>query len=144
MKKEILLVIALSAVILILLGFLMFVPGPQKNVVENKTGIEIFNIEENQEISSPSIIKGKINGNGWSGFEGQVGNVQLQDNNKKVLGQTYLPATTDWMQTEVFFEANLNFVSNVDQNGILVFHNENASGLPEKNREFILPVKILK
>jgi hypothetical protein len=137
MKKEILIVIILFVIILVLSGFLML-------PVKKESGIEIFDMEKNQKISSPLIIEGRIKGMGWTGFEGQTGTVKLQDSTGKVLGQTYLKATTDWMAPEVYFKADLSFVSDIEQKGILIFHNENASGMPEKDREFVLPVKILK
>lgn len=95
-------------------------------------------------ISSPLIITGQVNGNGWSGFEGQVGTVILLDENTKVLGTAILEPATDWMRLPTKFKATLTFVSAKEQNGKLVFKNENPSGMPENNMEFSLPVKISK
>jgi hypothetical protein len=44
----------------------------------------------------------------------------------------------------VNFQTYLQFSSDRDQDGKLVFLNENPSGLPDKDRKFILPVKIKK
>ena len=111
---------------------------------EDKTGLQIISPKSGETISSPLRITGVINGNGWTGFEGQVGTVRLFNLNGQELASGYLPATTDWMALPTSFEAVLNFQSDAEQPGTLVFHNENASGLPEKNREFVLPVKIQK
>lgn len=109
-----------------------------------ESGIEVFLPKLNEEISSPLEIIGTVNGNGWVGFEGQVGTVKLLDSEGKELASGVLKATTEWTQLPVRFEATLNFIYlNMDA-GRLVFNNENPSGLSENNREFVLPVKITK
>ena len=142
MKKEIWLVIILGIVFIILLGVLIWLPAKKapKPIIN---GIEIISPKANKEVFSPIKITGVVNRNGWGGFEGQVGTVKLLDSTGKQLGQTaILSATTSWMQSQISFEANLNFISTEAQNGTLVFYNENPSGLPDKDKTFILPVKI--
>lgn len=95
-------------------------------------------------ISSPLIITGQINGEGWSGFEGQAGTVQLLDEKMEVLGSTILEPTTDWMRLPTKFKATLEFSSSKEQSGMLVFKNENPSGMLENNREFVLVIKLGK
>ncbi|MCX6719689.1 MAG: hypothetical protein NTV36_01090, partial [Candidatus Staskawiczbacteria bacterium] len=92
-------------------------------------------------ISSPLKITGVVNGNGWTGFEGQVGNVKLLDNSGKELATGVLTATTEWTKLPISFEANIEFEPGMAENGQLVFTNENPSGLPEKNKEYILPIQ---
>lgn len=95
-------------------------------------------------VGSPFIITGQINGEGWSGFEGQAGTVQLLDADGKVLVAAILEATTDWMRLPTKFKATLEFSSSQEQNGQLIFKNENPSGISENNREVSLPVNIEK
>jgi hypothetical protein len=140
MRKELLLLSVLSTIIVILLCILIFVP--QKTKITITEGLQV-NLVSGQEISSPLKITGVANINGWAGFEGQVGTVKLLDQSGKQLGQTaILTATTNWMEPPVDFEANLFFVSNVDQPGTLVFHNENPSGDSTRDKIFTIPVKI--
>lgn len=155
-KKEYWLVISLAILIIVLLGVLAFVPGKKSAQNQNQNqqnqnqqvnlqkgdGIEIFSPLANTEISSPLKIIGKVSGSGWTGFEATVGTVQLKDYKGNVLGQTFLSATTEWTKLPTNFEGDLDFVANNDGPGILVFKNENASGLPEHDRTFVLPVKI--
>lgn len=95
-------------------------------------------------INSPLIITGQVNGNGWSGFEGQVGTVKLLGADGEILGTAILEPTTDWMRLPTKFKATLEFTSSKEQNGKLVFKNENPSGMPENNMESSLSIKISK
>lgn len=144
-KKEILILIILVIIIVVLAGVLLL--GQKKGETlppETKSGIEVFLPKLNEDIFTPLEIIGTVNGNGWVGFEGQVGTVKLLDSESKELATGILEATTEWTQLPVRFKTTLNFISlNMDA-GTLVFNNENPSGLPQNNREFVLPVKITK
>lgn len=138
----------LGAIMVVLVGILIFAPASKKInpttpiVVD---GIEIISPKSNEEISSPLKISGSVNGGGWGGFEGQVGTVKLLDANGHQLGQTaILTATTDWMTSPVNFQTYLQFLSDKNQEGTLIFNNENPSDMRDKDRTFSLPVKILK
>jgi len=116
-----------------------------RNSVQNVEGIKIISIKSGEEVFSPIEIFGSINGNGWTAFEAQAGIVRLLDENNAVIGSAILTITDeDWMKEFNNFKAMLEFYSPKDQNGKLVFYNENASGESERNREFILPVRIKK
>ncbi len=110
----------------------------------SKTGLVVINPLPESQISSPLKITGYVNGDGWTGFEGQVGNVKLLDSAGNALAAGILAATTEWTKLPTNFEVTLNFQSTIAQLGTLVFKNENPSGLQEKDKEFILPVKIPK
>jgi len=107
-------------------------------------GLTVSSPKTGATISSPIKISGSVNGGGWSGFEGQVGSVKLLDANGKELGSGVLTATSDWTTLPTGFEMNLSFTSDQDQDGTLVFKNENASGDPARDNTYTLPVKILK
>lgn len=145
MKKIILLTIISAVIILILAGVLIFVSA--KNHEPNPAvgdGIKVFEPELNWQISSPLKITGEVSGNGWAGFEGQVGTVDLLDGNGQIVTRGILTATTEWMNLPTNFETTLNFATPETSNGILIFKNENASGMPEKNKSFSLPIKFSK
>ncbi|MEK7681154.1 MAG: GerMN domain-containing protein [Patescibacteria group bacterium] len=95
----------------------------------------------NPAVSSPLKISGYVNGDGWFGFEGQVGSVKLVDEIGNVLAQKPLTAITEWMTTTVKFETSLEFNNLSAQTGKLIFRNENPAGMPEMEKEFVLPVK---
>jgi hypothetical protein len=143
MKKEIWILIILAVIMVVLFAFLIFVPA-KKSLSPQINGIGITSPKVNEEISSPLKITGTVNGNGWGGFEGQVGTVKLLDDKGNQIGMAILTAITDWMSPPIGFQTYLQFSSDRDQAGKLVFTNENPSGLPNKNREFIMPVKIKK
>jgi len=145
MKKITLIVIILAVIIFVLFGILLFWQDKKETLPTNEElGIEVFLPKINEEINSPLEIIGTVFGNGWIGFEGQVGTVKLFNSNGEKIAESYLEATTEWMQPSVRFKTTLNFISLFIDDGVLVFNNENPSGLPENNREFILPIKIGK
>ncbi len=146
MKKLPIILLVLGGVLILVLAVFLLLPkdsveAPQS---ENKTGIIITTPKPGETITSPVIIAGWVNGGGWGAFEGQVGTVTLLDASGKELASTYLPATEDWMKPSVHFEAMMYFDYPGDGAGQLVFHNENASGLPELDKTFTLPVKLSK
>lgn len=130
----------------IFVSIVNFLPKTQKNngnVVEKK-GIVILAPNENELVSSPLKIEGYINGDGWIGFEGQVGTVKLFDNANKELGMAILTAKGEWMQVKIDFETTLWFNYQGEGSGKMVFYNENPSGEAERNKIFELPVRLSK
>lgn len=108
----------------------------------DKNAADLVQIEQplpNIEISSPLKIKGKAKGYWY--FEGQAP-VKLVDKDGKILAESSVKAQGNWM-TEDFvpFSGELKF-SNApdDERGYLVFMRSNASGKPENDMEYRLPV----
>lgn len=146
LQKGVWLLGILGFIMVVLIAILVFVPGKTNapNTITGTDGLQLPTLSANQIITSPLKITGLVNGSGWNGFEGQVGTVTLLDSNGEVVAQGILTATTEWTTLPTSFVTTLNFTTPVTTKGNLVFHNENASGLPGKNREFILPVQIGK
>jgi len=145
-KQGVWLLGVLGFIMVALIAILIFVPGKTNapNPATNTEGIKINSLQVNSEISSPLKITGTISGNGWVGFEGQVGVVKLLDSNEKLIAMGIMTATTEWTTLPTNFETTLNFATPNTENGTLVFKNENASGLPEKDKTFSLPIKFSK
>ena len=141
--------ILLAVIIIALTMVLFFMPAKNNKIVlAPTTGIVITSPKPNAEVSFPINITGYINGNGWSGFEGQVGNVELRQGNV-IMAKTFLPATTEWTSLPTYFEATILEATTDCRSGTdctilgpkeLVFHNENASGDPARDKMFILPI----
>jgi hypothetical protein len=146
MKKEYLLVIVLSVVIVILLAVLIWLPVKKavknKGFYGNENEIQVLMLEPNAKISSPITIRGKVYGNGWNGFEGQVGTVSLYNGEGTIILTEILTATTDWMKLPTAFETTLDF-SGYEGPATLVFKNENPSGEPSRDKTFSVPVIIV-
>lgn len=116
----------------------------QKKEVPIVKNIEIYNITSGQAVSSPLTVKGRVTGGHWTGFEGQVGTVELVSSDGERFGLAILNATSDWMKIPTNFEAILSFEAPKDSNVFLVFHNENPSGMPDREEVMNLPVKFIE
>lgn len=112
------------------------------NLKTIKKGITVSSPESDGKITSPAKITGYVNGDGWIGFEGQVGTVELIDENNNSLGTAVLMAKTEWTELPIEFEANLEFNKIIEGKGNLIFRNENPSGMDSNSRELKLPVVI--
>jgi hypothetical protein len=116
-----------------------------KNFVQSipQTGLIVDTPKANGLAVSPLIVSGYVDGKDrWTGFEAQVGTVQLLDGNGKLLVLGILTATDEnWMQFPINFSTTLTFSAPTTAFGALVFKNENPSGMPDYEREFRLSVK---
>jgi hypothetical protein len=147
MKKEFIIVIVLAVIIVALGGIFVFMPkttqapkGIEVPIVADPN-LQITSPLAGATVSSPLKVVGNVKGNGWAGFEGQVGTVELLDMNGKQLAKGVLTAITEWTTLPTSFETSLEFVSpGGGQKGWLLFHNENASGDPAKDKIVTLPV----
>jgi hypothetical protein len=92
----------------------------------------------NSVIASPLTITGTAKG--WY-FEASFP-VKILDANGKVLAQGPAQAQSDWMTADaVPFKITLTFAKPTTATGVIVFANDNPSGLPENADEFRLPVR---
>jgi hypothetical protein len=149
MKKEIWILIILAVIIFVLLGFLIFIPA-RSTQLQGSQGIQIISPKANGQVFLPVKIIGAVSGNGWAGFEGQVGHVDLILKNGQKVGTAILKATSEWTSLPTTFQADVNSLIKcgsdtkciVSGDANLVFHNENPSGIPDKDKTFTLPIKI--
>jgi hypothetical protein len=134
MKKQIWIIIILAIIIIILASVLLFFEKSSKDV-------EIYNLTENQETTSPLIIEGRAKGTYF--FEASFP-VKIIDEAGNVLGTSYAKAQSDWMTEDyVDFTVNLSFATKAEGKGYLIFAKDNPSGLPEYDKETRFPI-ILK
>src|SRR3989344_7179215 len=143
MKKINVILSCLMLVFVVVIGFLFW--SKTSILVDEKLllfdeGIQVNFPNPNEFISSPLRIEGIVNGNGWTGFEGQVGTVRLLDSDGNQLSLGILTAITEWTTLPTSFETELSFTPGIGF-GTLVFHNENASGELLRNKVFTLPIR---
>jgi len=102
--------------------------------------IEIFSPQPNGVVKNPLILEGKARGVWY--FEASAP-VKLLDGQGNELAVGNIQAIGDWM-TEDFvpFQGELKFSASATSSGVLVFNNDNPSGLPENSKEFRVPVTI--
>lgn len=113
----------------------------KKDIIPTKGGIQIYNVAGGQFVESPLLIKGIVTGGRWSGFEGQVGRVELIESDGRILGSTPLIIKSDPMKFPTSFEANLIFDTPKEDEISIVFYNENPSGIPENSEVMSFIVK---
>jgi hypothetical protein len=151
MKKEIWLIIILGIIIIVLAGISLWPASkPTNNKPPVVLDLQIISPKANEEIPFPIKITGVVNGNGWSGFEGQVGTVELKKGNL-ILARAILQATSEWTSLPTNFQATISeLLINCEGSSScvvagpmdLIFHNENPSGDPARDKTLTLPVKI--
>jgi len=145
MQKPIWLLGVLGAIFVALLGILIFMPAKQPVPQAQAEGIHVTSIKANDKVSFPVEISGYIDGkDSWVGFEGQVGTVNLIGKDGIQVSSAVLTATTDWMKFPTEFKIVFDFSERLGYipEGTLVFHNENPSGDPTRDRTFLLPIVI--
>ncbi len=103
-------------------------------------GIHIIKPEAGSAVSSPLKIEGEAKGSWY--FEAEF-TVHLEQNGK-TLADTIVHARGDWMTSDfVPFFTTLIFPESIRKgDAFLVFKNSNASGKPELDKSYRLPVKI--
>lgn len=93
----------------------------------------------NQIIANPLRISGKARGTWY--FEADFP-IELVDENNKSLGIGHGQAQGEWMTEEfVPFEGKILFDKPATANGKLIIRNANPSGLPENQKELVVPIK---
>jgi hypothetical protein len=112
-------------------------PGQQQPPL-TEPDVVLSTLKSNDIITSPLIVEGKAKG---YFFEGSFP-VELVDANGNVLVQTTADATENWMQIGyVKFQSRISFDSGTNTNGVLIFRNDNPSGLSENAKSFQVPVR---
>jgi hypothetical protein len=104
-----------------------------------RSEIKIAKPLANEIISSPLIIEGQAKGTWY--FEASFP-IKLIGENGEVIAHGIAQAQSDWMTTDfVPFKATLNFDSGSSTIGMLIFQNDNPSGLPENEKQFGIPIR---
>lgn len=115
---------------------------PTISTETEKTFIQVLIPTPNQKITSPLKVSGQARGN-WF-FEANAPLI-LVDWDGKIIAQSYIQATDDWMTTNfVPFEGTLTFEIPETipyRRGAIIFQKSNASGLPENDDAIEIPVE---
>ncbi|MBU1102648.1 GerMN domain-containing protein [Patescibacteria group bacterium] len=105
-----------------------------------QSDIEVFYPQPGATVRSLLILEGRARGS-WF-FEASAP-IKLLDGQGKEIAVSFIQAIGDWMTTDfVPFTGELKFSASSTINGVLVFNNDNPSGLPENSKEFRVPVII--
>jgi hypothetical protein len=143
MKKGV--VLALVAVVALSMAGLFTSPTRTPAPEPPRTGITVQSPLQDEKVVFPLTIRGYVNGDGWFGFEGQVGTVRVLDSDGKIVSPAVpLTATTEWTQLPTYFEVQVGDAKTVSvlttSTGTLLFTSESPRGA-EFQKEFRLPVR---
>lgn len=109
------------------------------NELEKRNIIRIDSPRPNETVTSPLTLSGEARGQ-WF-FEASF-SVELIDANGNKIAEHFVEATDEWM-TEDFvpFQGTLSFTPPETEEGTLILHRANPSGLPENAAELRVPVR---
>jgi hypothetical protein len=139
MRKSILIIWIAVAVVLIAGLFYSQKHTAEESAEPVNNEIHVFYPLPNGVVTSPLEARGEARGN-WF-FEASFP-VKLVDASGNVLAQIPAQAKGDWMTADfVPFTARLEFAQPRTDTGTIIFHNDNESGLPEKDKEFRIPIR---
>lgn len=151
MKK---LIIIFAGIIAVLLGILIFVPGPKNIQIPVNTPpsdivqptvspdgkVSVSLPQTNGKVVSPVTVLGTVTGGGWY-FEASFP-ITVLDGDGTVLGRAPAQAQGDWMTTgTVPFVATITFSNPKYVTGTILLEKDNPSGLPQNAGEFMVPVR---
>lgn len=107
---------------------------------DSRVTVELFNVKENQAISSPFVIEGQVFGT-WF-FEGDFP-VVLTNWDGLIIAETYATAQSDWMTEDIVkFKVDLEFEKpTISNRGSLIFMRDNPSDLPENDEVYEIPIR---
>ncbi len=108
--------------------------------VDTAKDLSAFSIMPGTKVHGILSYRGTISGGYF--FEGNI-LINILDANKKVLKNSNAVAKTEWMTSgPVDFEGNIDFTNIAKGPAYIEIHNDNASGLPEKDKSVLIPIII--
>ncbi|MDA1338060.1 MAG: hypothetical protein O2871_01725 [bacterium] len=116
---------------------------PAIKTENKKEDVQLDRIKNGSTISSPLVLRGTV-AQGWM-FEGQF-TVQVWGADGKLIMQAPLGDLYDggWVESDpVAFEGKVEFTTD-QKTGTLVFKKDNASGLPENDKNYTISVNFAK
>lgn len=145
---KLLLAVILVAILALIIFFLQKKPlvdesptnGVTSEILGNKDDLVHFSILPGQKVSGMVSYAGSVK-NAYF-FEANI-LINVLDANKNLLKGGYAMATTDWMTVEpVVFSGSIDFTGLPKGPAYIEIHNDNPSGLPENDKNILIPVII--
>lgn len=149
MKKTIfyfiLSLIIISGLVILLVKLNVLFKSQETNyTVEPNTPVDMSDLiivdqpQAGEIIENPATISGQARGS-WF-FEGSFP-IKIIDANGELLGEGVAEAQSNWMTNDfVDFRAVISFKPSAASSGFIMLHNDNPSGLPDKDKEWKIPI----
>jgi len=78
------------------------------DIPTSNKGIVVTSIKPNDLVKFPISIEGYLDGKGWSANEGEIGVVEVFDENgKSISNQEVIKTTTDWLKFPTYFKSTV-------------------------------------
>ena len=148
--KKVLFIFSIIVIIVIVLFITKRVYAPisdssniitvDNTVLGNKEDLVSFSINPGATVSGVLDITGSVKGGYF--FEGNI-LINILDSDKNILKNSHVNAKTDWMTIEpVEFSTTLDITGLSKGPAYIEIHNDNASGLPENDKNILIPIII--
>lgn len=113
------------------------------NQSNQESELPSINIDANDIVKSP--LKISVNSEGkWAGFEGELGTIELFDENDNTIGRCILSTTENWMVIgPVNYHCELEYNAGSPGNGRLLVQKNNPTGEEEFDKSFEIPVQYI-
>ncbi len=112
----------------------------RSKILGNKDDLVSFSIWPGAKLRGVLSYRGVMQGGYF--FEGNI-LINILDQNKKLLKSSNAMAKGEWMTVgPVNFEGNIDFTGLPKGLAYFEIHNDNASGIPEKDKSVLIPIVI--
>lgn len=109
-------------------------------ILGNKDDLVYFNIKPYDKVQGRISYNGVVKGGYF--FEANI-LINILDKNKNIVLRSYATAKSDWMTSDpVMFDGTLDLFGLDSGSYYLEIHNDNASGLPENDKNILIPIII--
>jgi immunoglobulin-like protein involved in spore germination len=103
--------------------------------------IEVFTPKKNAVVCADGQVTVTGRARGYWYFEASFP-LEIRDVQGQPIGTSHAEAQDNWQTTNwVPFKGVIKFREPQGLNGSIVFHNDNPSGLPENDKEYVMPVR---
>jgi hypothetical protein len=117
------------------------IANKEGEILGNKDDLVYFNIKPYDKVQDSILYNGAVKGGYF--FEANI-LINILDANKNAVLESYASAKSDWMTSEpVLFGGEID-LTKIGTTGLhyIEIHNDNASGLPENDKNILIPIII--
>lgn len=124
----------------VIINFIKNDGNKEVEILGSKQDLVSFSIKPGSKVSGITNVFGSVQGGYF--FEANI-LINILDSDKNLLKSGNANATSDWMTSgPVTFDGTLDFSGLPKGPAYIEIHNDNASGLPENDKNILIPITI--